>query len=255
MLNAIVIENENAGIDTLAKHYASMVPDVFVKAKLNSVRESIKYFSKYQDADIIFSDIQLADGFSFDIFTKTNIHIPVIFITPNKNYVMTAFEIKDQNYLSDPRYLNNCEKPIFNLETLETLLVNNMQTNEHARHFVQFQNRIKSRLLVKRGISNVALLLSDVAAIYTRNKLVYVIDRCSKKYSIDKTLTELEDELNHANFFRANRQYIVNINFVKSFKAYQKVKLFVDINVPELDEPVIVSQQLSPAFKKWMEDA
>ena len=255
MLNAIVIENENAAIGTLSKDYASMVPDVFIKAQLNAVKESLKYFSKYREADIIFSEVQLADDLSFDIFTKTNIPIPVVFITPNKSYVMTAFEIKDQNYLSDPQFPNNCEKPILNLETLETVIVNNTQTSQHTNHFGPYKGRIKSRLLVKVGESNVALLLNDIAAVYTKNKSVYVIDRYSKKYSIGKTVTQLENELNRANFFRANRQYIININFIKSFKAYQKVKLLVDINVPELDEPVIISQQLAPAFKKWMEDA
>jgi len=104
-------------------------------------------------------------------------------------------------------------------------------------------------------VANIALLLLDIAAIYTKNKLVYVIDKDSKNYSIDKTLTELEEKLDDTVFFRANRQYIINIYFIRSFKAYQKVKLLVDIDIPELEEPVIISQQVAPAFKKWMEEA
>ena len=99
------------------------------------------------------------------------------------------------------------------------------------------------------------MLLKNIALIYTKDKLVYAIDRDSKKYSIDKTLTELEEKLDDTIFFRASRQYIVNINFIKSFKALQKVKLLVDMDIPELEEPVIVSQHLAPAFKKWMNDA
>lgn len=254
MLHDVVLEKETAGIDTLAKHFTKNIPGLCIKAKSLPVKEILEFFSE-QDADIIFSNILLADGFSFDNFNKVNIQIPVVFIIPNKNDVMTSFEIKDQNYLSYPGYSNNCEKPIFDLEALETLLVTNTHRSQHANHFGPYQGRIKSRLLAKNGVSNVSLLLSDIAAVYTKNKLVYIIDRYSKKYFIDKTLTQLENELNHANFFRANRQYIININFVKSFKAYQKVKLLVDINVPELDEPVIISQQLAPAFKKWIQDA
>jgi len=103
-------------------------------------------------------------------------------------------------------------------------------------------------------VVNIALLLVDIPVIYTKNKLVYVIDRHSKKYSIDKTLAELEEKLDYDLFFRANRQYIININFVRSFKTYKKVKLILDIGIPELEEPVIISQQVTRAFKKWMEE-
>ena len=254
MLHDVELEKETAGIDKLAKNTTKNIPGLCIKEKSLPVKDNLEFFSE-REAYIILNDTLLADGFSFDIFNKFNIHIPVVFITPNKSYVMTAFEIKDQNYLSDPQYPNNCEKPIFNLETPENLFVNNVQKNQHENHLKSYQGRIKCRLLVKLGESNVALLLNDIAAVYTKNKSVYVIDCRSKKYSHDKTLTQLENELNHDIFFRVNRQYIININFVKSFKAYQKVKLLVDINVPELDEPVIISQQLSPAFKKWMEDA
>jgi DNA-binding LytR/AlgR family response regulator len=83
---------------------------------------------------------------------------------------------------------------------------------------------------------------------------VYVIDRESKKYMADKSLAELENELDHSIFFRANRQFIVNFNFIKSFKSYQKVKLLVTMDVPDFEKSVIISQQISPAFKKWMND-
>lgn len=244
MLNAIVIENETAGADKLAKHYANMVPDLCVKAKLKSVKESIQFFSEDQDADIIFSDVQLIDGFSFDIFTKTNIHIPIIFITPENNFMITKIGINAHNYLSTPDNNKESGKTNLKIHELQKILLNNIR-----------QERKKTRLLVKRGVANIALLLNDIAAIYTKNKLVYVIDSNSKKYSIDKTLTELEEELNKNIFFRANRQYVININFVRSFKAYKKVKLLVDIDIPELEEPVIISQHVAPAFKKWMEDA
>lgn len=91
--------------------------------------------------------------------------------------------------------------------------------------------------------------LTDIAAIYTTNKLVYVIDRDSKKYSIDQTISALEEKLDSTIFFRANRQYLINMIFIRSFKAFQKVKLQVDLDISELEEPVIISQQTSPAFK------
>jgi DNA-binding LytR/AlgR family response regulator len=110
-------------------------------------------------------------------------------------------------------------------------------------------------LLVKKGLENIAVRLEDIALIYTQNKLVYVIDRYSKKYVSDRTLTELEDELDKTIFFRVNRQYIVNINYVRSFKPHEKVKLLIDITIPEINHSIVISQETAPAFRKWMHDA
>ena len=130
----------------------------------------------------------------------------------------------------------------------------NIDNNQQAVQFFKPEKRKRTRLLVKRGMTNIVLLLGDIAAIYTRDKLVYVIDRDYKKFLIDKTLMELEEQLDQHTFFRVNRQFIININFVKSFKPFERVKLLVDINIPGFEEDVIVSQQVAPTFKKWMND-
>lgn len=157
---------------------------------------------------------------------------------------MTQIGFNGHNYLSISGSDNQSEKSPLEINEPESFFLNNTH-----------EKRKKCRLLVKRGVANIALLLIDIAVIYTKNKLVYVIDRNSKKYSIDKTLTELEENLDYTIFFRANRQYIININFVRSFKSYKKVKLLVDMDIPELEEPVIISQHIAPAFRKWMEEA
>ncbi len=169
--------------------------------------------------------------------------------------MMTTIGINGNNYLSESEDTKYFENRILRLDNLETLLLTNRDINKQTGDIFKFEKRKKTRLLVKRGVTNIAKLLDDIAAIYTKNKLVYVIDRDSKKYSIDNSLSELEEELDKSTFFRANRQYIININFVKSFKAYKRVKLLVDINIPKLEYPVIISQHVAPAFKKWMEEA
>jgi DNA-binding LytR/AlgR family response regulator len=104
-------------------------------------------------------------------------------------------------------------------------------------------------------MDHILLKLEDIILFYTENKVVFVIDRFSKKYILDKTLCELEEELDSQLFFRANRQYIINLNYVKGFKPFEKVKLLIDLNVPEISHSIIISQETAQTFRKWIRDA
>jgi DNA-binding LytR/AlgR family response regulator len=115
--------------------------------------------------------------------------------------------------------------------------------------------RRKTRLIVQKGMENIALKLDDVALIYTESKVVFVITITEKKYIYDKNLSELEEELDKSFFFRANRQCIVNINYIRGFKTFEKVKLQVDLTFPTLLHKIIVSQETAPQFKKWIHEA
>lgn len=104
-------------------------------------------------------------------------------------------------------------------------------------------------------MENISLPLCDIVLIYTENKMVYVIDRYNKKYIADKTLTELEDTLDKTEFFRANRQYILNISFIRGFKPFERVKLLVDLTIPDINHHIVISQETAPQFKEWMHNA
>jgi len=112
--------------------------------------------------------------------------------------------------------------------------------------------RKRTRILVKKGVEYILLKLEEVAFFYTEEKLVFAIDKGRQKYVVDKNLSALEAQLDGAVFFRANRKYIVNINFVKGYKPYQKVKLIVDMTLPDLNHAIIVSQETAPFFRKWI---
>ncbi len=116
-------------------------------------------------------------------------------------------------------------------------------------------NRMKKRMIVKKGIENIALKTEDIALIFTENKIVFVIDgQTGKKYISDKNLSELETELDKNIFFRANRKYIISINFLKAFRTFEKVKLSVDLNLPENGHQIIISQDTAKFFKRWVNE-
>lgn len=255
MLNAILIEDEKPAMEVLVNVLSQIRTDVNIKARLSSVRESIEYLSGRHEADIIFSDVQLPDGLAFDIFSQSGVTIPVIFITGYDDYIMMAFENNGIDYLLKPIDKSCVEKALIKYNKLQEHF-SHTTAQLPVENLIKFINhRKKSRLLVKKGMENIALRLEDVVLIYTQNKLVYVIDQFAKKYISDKTLSELEEELDKTIFFRVNRQYIVNINYVKSFKAFEKVKLLIDISVTEINHSIIISQETAPAFRKWMHGA
>ena len=255
MLNAIIIEDEKPAMEALVRTLSQVTTPVNITARLSSLKESLAYLSKQPDADIIFSDVQLSDGLSFDIFSHTGVQIPVIFITGYDDYMMMAFENNGIDYLLKPVDKADLEKSLLKYNKLQEHF-SHTSASAPVENLMKFISKHKkTRLLVKKGLENIALRLEDIVLIYTQNKLVYVIDSCTKKYIADKTLSELEAELDASTFFRVNRQYIVNINYVKSFKSFEKVKLLVDITIPEINHSIIISQETAPAFRRWMHEA
>lgn len=112
---------------------------------------------------------------------------------------------------------------------------------------------VKKRLIVQKGIENIALKVEDIALIFTNNKVTFVMDgEEGKKYISSKNLSILEAELNKDIFFRANRQYIISINFLKAFRPFEKVKLLAEMNITGANHQIIISQENSKAFKQWI---
>ena len=252
MLNAIIIEDERPALENLITTLTLVAPEVKVRAVLGSVKEGIEYLSKPNYADIILSDVQLPDGLSFEIFSDARMKIPVIFITGYDEFMMNAFEYNGIDYLLKPVDKDDLAKALLKYKMLENhFSSNNSSLNQLTQ---SLQIRKKTRLIVRKGMENIAMRLEDIVLFYTENKVVYVIDKAGKKYMSDKNLSDLEVELDET-FFRANRQYIINLNYVKGYKAYEKVKLQVDLIIPELNHCIIISQETAPAFRKWMYEA
>lgn len=250
MLNAIIIEDERPAMETLIQALMEVDPTLQVDAMLSSVKESIDYLSTGPTADIIFSDIQLTDGHSFEIFKQVKTRIPVIFITGYDEFMMNAFASNAIDYILKPVTKKDLQLALYKYRMLEKHFTTHNQTlSDLIKHI---EHRKKNRLIVRKGLEHVALRLEDVVLFYTQNKLVYAIDRWGKKFLAEQHLGELEQQLDPAVFFRANRQYIVNINHVKGFKPYEKVKLRLTIALSDLDHEIIISQENAGSFKQWM---
>lgn len=253
MTKAIVIEDEKLASQYLISKLKELAPDIEVQATLTDVAGSIQYFSKGTDADVIFSDVQLSDGLSFAVFKKVAVDVPVVFITAYDKFLMNAFDHNGIDYLLKPVSDEDLLKAINKYRKLQK----HFSSNRHQLLDSVLQHlhvKKQPRLVVKRGQEHLFLLLEDVALFYTENKIVYLIDKAGKKFLVDKNLSDLEAELDAGIFFRANRQYIVNINYVKGYKTYERVKLQLDLNVP-VNHCIVISQETAPLFKKWIYSA
>jgi DNA-binding LytR/AlgR family response regulator len=248
MIKTVIIEDERMIAEEFRRMLLKTSADTEVLGSFSTVKESVDYLSANEAPDLIFSDVQLPDGLSFDIFNQVDIKSPVVFVTGYDNFILNAFEHNGIDYLLKPVDERDLKKTLAKYNTLKDHF-----GSSHSFIRSLFKKH-KTRLLVRKGIENISIRISDIVIMYTENKLVYVVDKDGRKFIADKHLGEMEQELDTNTFFRVNRQYIVNIGFVKSYKAYEKVKLQIDLTMPDLHHQIIVSQEMAPCFRKWISE-
>jgi DNA-binding LytR/AlgR family response regulator len=247
MIRIVIIEDERLIAEELRNRLTSISKEVAVTAILSSAMQGIEYFSKEHHTDLILSDIQLPDGLSFDIFNTVDCQVPVIFITAFDRFIVNAFESNGIDYLLKPVDDKDMQKVLNKYKMLDQHFANRQQ-------FINSFSKSKKRLVVRRGLMNILLRLEDIVLFYTESKIIYTIDKEGKKYVCDKCLTDLELELSEVGFFRVNRQYIINSEYIRGYKTYEKVKLVVDLSIPVMDHLIVVSQENAPYFRRWMSE-
>lgn len=247
MINTLIIEDEKTAADNLMRLLKLTKEPVTISAVLDSVEESVNWFNGNQQPDLVFMDIHLKDGNSFSIFEKVSVTAPIVFITAYDNYLVKAFEQNSIEFML---------KPIDEISVLHTI----NKYKKLQQHFINRYDEVSSkltakakrqRLIVKKGIEYQSVLLEDVAYFFTEHKVTFLVTKQEKKFMLDQNLKELEEELDTKIFYRANRKYIVNVNCIRNYKAFEKVKLVVELNLP-VSEDIIISQENAPDFKKWM---
>lgn len=250
MINVIIIEDEFPASEHLAGILQKVAPEADIVATYTSVREGITGLKDRPAVDLIFSDVQLPDGLSFEIFAELNLVTPVIFITGFDRFALNAFDNNGIEYLLKPVNDEDVSKALIKYRKLQK----HFSLGEEAvKNLAQaFAVLRKTRLLVKKGIEHISIKLEDIVIMYTENRVTYVLDNTGKKYLSDKSLNELETELNDSMFFRANRQCIINLNYIKSFKPYEKVKLQVELTIPLPNQFIAISQKSAHDFRSWI---
>ncbi|MEM1134911.1 MAG: LytTR family DNA-binding domain-containing protein [Bacteroidota bacterium] len=257
-MKILIIEDEAPAFRRLQQLINEVIADAEIIDVIDTIEDSVKWLKNQPSPDLIFMDIQLADGLSFEIFEETEVNCPVIFTTAFDEYTLQAFKVNSIDYLLKPIKKEELTKSLQKLQKLkETLVGSNNDSgaqqdlSELVKAFKQNSNPYKSRFLVKLGERLISLSEEEIAYFYAEDGYVLIKTKANQKYTIDYTLDELEKVLNPHLFFRLNRQFIARFQAIDEIHAYFKGKIAVSLS-PSWKENIIVSREKAPLFKTWL---
>lgn len=254
-MNVLIVEDEIPAAEKLQRYLTKYDPAIEVKAHLTSVKDTVDWLLKKQDLiDLIFMDIQLTDGLSFQIFQQVQIRKPVIFITAFNEYALDAFKVNGIDYLLKPVTFTDLSSSLKKLENLrEQLQWNERKTETLEESFTMPKEKeFKNRFMVKLGDHIRSITSDQISFFYADGRDVYLVTTQPRKFIIDYTLETLEEILNPDIFFRINRTFILNINAIKDVIVYSNSRLKITL-LQEFDKEIIVSREKVSEFKEWFD--
>ncbi|OKS87489.1 LytR/AlgR family response regulator transcription factor [Mucilaginibacter polytrichastri] len=251
-MNIVIIEDEGVVADDLELNIRKLMDETVDIVQLRSVKEGIAYFNTHDAPDLIFSDIQLGDGLSFEIFVSKPIDVPVIFCTAYDEYALDAFKANGIDYILKP----------FTRQTLDTALKKYKQlkrvfsTDQTPQFDALLQmlsaknTQVVASVLVYHQDKIIPVNLDDIAMCYLSNEITHLLTFSGKTFYPNKNLDELE-RLSGNSFFRANRQHLICRKAIIDVSSFFSRKLSLNLNVP-FAEKVIVSKGKAPQFLNWL---
>ena len=252
MINILIIEDEEPAANRLKKMVTELEPNANVLDNI-SVNSAITWFKQNPQPDLIFSDIQLSDGLSFEIFKNIEVQCPVIFITAYDQYAIDAFKVNSIDYLLKPIKKDDLETALNKFKKLTTTTAAPMDISKVLEVFNQPKSEYKTRFIVRYGEHIKTIKIEEVAYFYTEDKINFLTTNEGRRYTIDYNLDNLESMLNPKTFFRINRQFIISIHAISEMFTYSKSRVLVKLNPPSKHE-TIVSTERSGDFKLWLGD-
>ncbi len=256
-MKVLIVEDEPTAADRLEELILQYEPHIDILAKIDTVSEAVQWLKQHPHPNLAFFDIQLADGLSFRIFEQVNFKTPVIFTTAYDEYAIQAFKVNSIDYLLKPiqfedladaidKYVKLFQSPS---STLNDSL--NLETITQLIESVKKEKKYKYRYIVKKGEHLHSITTEEILYFYAEDKITFFKTRDGKRFIIEYTLAQLEDQLDPQLFFRINRQYIISHASLKDVVTHSHSRLKVVIQYAE-NEKVIISKQKVAEFKDWL---
>lgn len=249
-MKVVIIEDESFAVDKLQRYLLKYDSEVLILDYLSSISEAVFWFQNNDDYDVVFMDIQLTDGLSFEIFNQVQINKPIIFTTAFDEYAIDAFKVNSVDYILKPITFTDVSKAMSKLKKLQSFFSENKNIKEAVTTIAQ--EKVKDRFLVRLGNHIHSIKTTEIDLFYADGRTVYLVTNQNKKFVLDYKLEDLYALLNQTEFFRVNRTFIVNINAIKDVIVYSNSRLKITSKVT-VEKEIIVSREKVSLFKKWFE--
>ena len=249
-MRILIIEDEMPAANRMIRMLQQLFPAGEFLERLDTVSRAVRWFGENSPPDLIFCDIQLADGISFEIFEKVKVTAPVIFTTAFDQYAIKAFQVNAIDYLLKPidpvelakavdKFKSQQLKPALDIDVLRGLL----QLEKKA---------FKSRFLVRFGEKIQSIAMEEVAFFFSEERVTFLQTKEGKKYVLDATLEQVESQIDPEVFFRINRKYLCRVDAVDEVLTYSNSRLKVKLkNCPDHD--ILISREKVGDFKDWLD--
>lgn len=244
-MNIVIIEDETPAYKRLAKLVEETMPGAEIAAHLDSVADARTWFETHPMPGLIFMDVHLADGSAFDLLKLVKIDAPIIFTTAYDQYAIDAFKASSIDYLLKPLKKDDMRAALQKLDGFKKLF-----TDEEGAVAVPV-SEYKTRFIIRFGEHIKTLMADEIAYCYSENKATLARTFEGRTFPMDHNLDALQGMLDPHQFFRINRQYLINLKAIEDMKAHTKARVIVTLK-PAVKEPPVVSSERAADFKNWL---
>ena len=251
-MKLVIIEDEKLSAEHLTVLLQKTDASIEVTHYFDSIQSVVQAFQSGLSAELVFMDIHLADGNSFEIFKQFSLEIPVIFTTAYDQYAITAFKQNSIDYLLKPIALEDLK---FSIEKFKKQREFNskLMLDSLSSAFKQINKEFKSRFLVKLGQTIDSVATDEIHHFHTKESLTFIVTNKGNQFNIDYSLDELESILNPKDFFRINRKIIIHLKSINKATSYFNSRLSISTQFIDSDSKIVSRERVSD-FKKWLDN-
>ncbi len=251
-MNALILEDEQPAARRLTNLLHQTNADVVVLPALTSVADAVAYLRGHPHPDVLFSDIRLSDGLSFEVFRQVEPRCPIIFTTAYDEYAVRAFKLNALDYLLKPIVPKELEAALAKFSRqLVPPVPSALDFGQFVQALTQAQRTYRQRFLITHRDTYRAIPVREVAYFYSENKITRLICPDGKWYPIPETLEELTDQLDPRYFFRANRHSIISVDSIQTIYKHFNGRLKLELT-PTAPEDVYISRERADELKTWL---
>jgi DNA-binding LytR/AlgR family response regulator len=252
MINVLIVEDEPQAAQRLESLISEIDPEMKVLAKLESIKQSVKWLQQNRSPALIFMDIQLSDGISFELFDQIEITCPVIFTTAYNEYALKAFKVNSIDYILKPIDKSELQQAIEKFKKILLPASPTKMMEGISLAMEMLTKKFKNRFIIKVGEHLKSVETVDILFFFSLDKATFAQTRDGRKHVLDFTIDQLEGILDPSRFFRINRKYMVASDSIQDMISYTNSRLRLTLKTSD-DKEIIVARERVQEFKEWLD--